>query len=94
MRILSQTSVVCLLFGLSFAKDVPAFFIFGDSLVNVGNSFNIKTSAKPVFPNGIDFGNGYGAPSGRYSNARLVPDIIGTSCLSVPCLLLKLRYVH
>nr|TKR63646.1 GDSL esterase/lipase [Populus alba] len=82
MGIVSQTSVVCLLLGLSSAKDVPAFFIFGDSLVDVGNNFYIKTFATPLFPNGIDFGNGYRVPSGRYSNARLVPDIIGKPCLS------------
>uniref|UniRef100_A0A2K1ZL74 GDSL-motif lipase/hydrolase family protein n=1 Tax=Populus trichocarpa TaxID=3694 RepID=A0A2K1ZL74_POPTR len=77
MGIVSQTSVVCLLLGLSSAKDVPAFYIFGDSLVDVGNNFYMKTLATPLFPNGIDFGNGYRVPSGRYSNARLVPDIIG-----------------
>jgi len=94
MGIVSQTSVVCLLLGLSSAKDVPAFYIFGDSLVDVGNNFYMKTLATPLFPNGIDFGNGYRVPSGRYSNARLVPDIIGNSCLSVHCLLLRLRYVR
>ncbi|KAL9363823.1 hypothetical protein Peur_041696 [Populus x canadensis] len=92
MGIVSQTSVVCLLLDLSSAKDVPAFYIFGDSLVDVGNNFYKKTLATPLFPNGIDFGNGYRVPSGRYSNARLVPDIIGKSCLSVHCLLLRLRY--
>jgi hypothetical protein len=94
MGIVSQTSVVCLLLGLSSAKDVPAFYIFGDSLVDVGNNFYMKTLATPLFPNGIDFGNGYRVPSGRYSNARLVPDIIGNSCPSVHCLLLRLRYVR
>ncbi|KAH8499734.1 hypothetical protein H0E87_015102 [Populus deltoides] len=59
MGIVSQTSVVCLLLDLSSAKDVPAFYIFGDSLVDVGNNFYKKTLATPLFPNGIDFGNGY-----------------------------------
>ncbi|KAJ6989342.1 GDSL esterase/lipase [Populus alba x Populus x berolinensis] len=72
---------------MSFALDRQRFIImgivsqtsviFGDSLVDVGNNFYIKTFATPLFPNGIDFGNGYRVPSGRYSNARLVPDIIG-----------------
>ncbi|KAI9390682.1 hypothetical protein POPTR_008G216400v4 [Populus trichocarpa] len=83
MGIVSQTSVVCLLLGLSSAKDVPAFYIFGDSLVDVGNNFYMKTLATPLFPNGIDFGNGYRVPSGRYSNARLE---VGLKNFPPPCL--------
>ncbi|XVE88465.1 hypothetical protein DITRI_Ditri19aG0071800 [Diplodiscus trichospermus] len=48
------------------AKNVPAFFIFGDSLVDVGNNYYVNTDAMPMFPNGMDFVNG--TPSGRYTN--------------------------
>ncbi|XP_022721110.1 GDSL esterase/lipase At4g16230-like [Durio zibethinus] len=60
--------------GICSAQNVSTVFIFGDSLVEVGNNFYINTLAKPVFPNGIDFAEG--SPSGRYTNARTVGDII------------------
>ncbi|KAF2306739.1 hypothetical protein GH714_020975 [Hevea brasiliensis] len=55
-------AVYCML-GFTLAKDVPAFYIFGDSafyifgdsVVDVGNNFFIKNKARPVFPNGINF---------------------------------------
>ncbi|CAK7333123.1 unnamed protein product [Dovyalis caffra] len=75
----SQTYVVYTLLSLisiSLAKDIPAFYIFGDSGVDVGNNFYINTFARPVFPNGIDFGNKFGTPSGRYSNGRVYVDHI------------------
>ncbi|XP_022724492.1 GDSL esterase/lipase At4g16230-like [Durio zibethinus] len=56
------------------AQNVSAVFIFGDSLVDVGNNYYVNTLAMPTFPNGIDFV--HGAPSGRYTNARTVTDII------------------
>ncbi|CAK7326336.1 unnamed protein product [Dovyalis caffra] len=59
------------------AKDIPAFYIFGDSLVDAGNNFYISTVAKANFPNGIDFGNPIGIPSGRFTNGRTVTDILG-----------------
>ncbi|OMO65849.1 Lipase, GDSL [Corchorus olitorius] len=52
----------------SASKKVPAIFIFGDSLAEVGNNFYIQSYAKPLCPNGIDFATG--CPSGRYTNAR------------------------
>ncbi|XVE51687.1 hypothetical protein DITRI_Ditri02bG0061500 [Diplodiscus trichospermus] len=60
--------------GICSAHEVPSIFVFGDSLVEVGNNFYINTIAKPGFPNGIDFPKG--SPSGRYTNARTVADII------------------
>ncbi|XWS12297.1 hypothetical protein CRYUN_Cryun37aG0077300 [Craigia yunnanensis] len=56
------------------AQNVSAVFIFGDSLVDVGNNYYVNTLAMPTFPNGIDFVNG--TPSGRYTNARTFADII------------------
>ena len=60
------------------AQNVSAVFVFGDSLVDVGNNYFINTIANPGFPNGIDFVNG--SPSRRYTNARTVVDIIGKFC--------------
>ncbi|KAM7258903.1 hypothetical protein ACFE04_014644 [Oxalis oulophora] len=70
IRILVIILFVLGLLGSSRASNVPAVFIFGDSLVDVGNNFYLLTSARPVYPNGIDFGNGDHHPSGRYTNNR------------------------
>ncbi|CAA7395039.1 unnamed protein product [Spirodela intermedia] len=52
-------------------------FIFGDSLIDVGNNnYLSKSLARATLPwYGIDFGNGL--PNGRYSNGRTVSDIVG-----------------
>ncbi|EOY27527.1 GDSL-like Lipase/Acylhydrolase superfamily protein, putative [Theobroma cacao] len=60
--------------GICSAANVSAVFVFGDSLVEAGNNYYINTIAKPGYPNGIDFAKG--SPSGRYTNARTVADII------------------
>lgn len=53
---------------------VPAIFVFGDSLVDVGNNNYIKTkSVANHKPHGIDFGK----PTGRYTNGKTIIDIIG-----------------
>ncbi|KAL9225474.1 hypothetical protein vseg_001391 [Gypsophila vaccaria] len=55
-------------------SELPASFVFGDSLVDVGNNNYIFTLSRANFPpNGIDFGK----PSGRFTNGRTIPDIIG-----------------
>lgn len=54
-----------------------ALFIFGDSLFDVGNNNYINTSTNfqaNFFPYGETF---FGHPTGRVSNGRLIPDIIG-----------------
>ncbi|CAM6105719.1 unnamed protein product [Calypogeia fissa] len=54
---------------------VPAFFIFGDSLVDVGNNNYIGSLARANFyPNGIDFPGG--VATGRFCNGKLVMDFI------------------
>ena len=58
------------------AQNVSAFFVFGDSLVEVGNNFYIKTIVQPRYPNGFDFDNGT-TPSRRFTNGRTAADIIG-----------------
>ncbi|KAH7542061.1 hypothetical protein FEM48_Zijuj02G0033500 [Ziziphus jujuba var. spinosa] len=52
---------------------VPAFFIFGDSVVDVGNNNNLYTIVKANFlPYGRDFPNH--KPSGRFCNGKLASD--------------------
>ncbi|KAI3973271.1 hypothetical protein MKW92_022613 [Papaver armeniacum] len=59
---------------LCLAKDLPAMFIFGDSLVEAGNNNYIVSLSKANYaPNGIDFGK----PTGRYTNKRTIVDVIG-----------------
>lgn len=59
---------------------MPAIFILGDSLTDVGNNNYILTLAKANFPpNGLDFQSG---PTGRFCNGRTVPDVIGLSAFS------------
>ncbi|MED6108909.1 hypothetical protein PIB30_028514 [Stylosanthes scabra] len=66
-----------LLFKISTAssQDSPANFVFGDSLVDVGNNNYIPTLSRANYvPFGIDFG---GKPTGRFTNGRTIVDIIG-----------------
>ncbi|KAG7620683.1 GDSL lipase/esterase [Arabidopsis suecica] len=76
--LVSRCQVIVLLvlffFGVCLAgKDIPANFVFGDSLVEVGNNNYLATLAKANnFPNGIDFGS----PTGRFTNGRTIVDII------------------
>ena len=55
---------------------MPAVFILGDSLVDVGNNNYILTLAKSNFPpNGLDFPEG---PTGRFCNGRTTSDFLGS----------------
>uniref|UniRef100_A0A166A4U8 SGNH hydrolase-type esterase domain-containing protein n=1 Tax=Daucus carota subsp. sativus TaxID=79200 RepID=A0A166A4U8_DAUCS len=54
---------------------LTAFLTFGDSLVDQGTNNDIKTIAKCNFPPyGLDFVGGI--PTGRFSNAKTIPDLI------------------
>ncbi|PKI53562.1 hypothetical protein CRG98_026012 [Punica granatum] len=54
---------------------VPCYFIFGDSLADNGNNNYRLTLAKSNYPPyGVDFPEG---PTGRFTNDRLIVDIIG-----------------
>ncbi|KAI3513191.1 hypothetical protein L1887_20518 [Cichorium endivia] len=57
----------------------PAVYMFGDSLVDVGNNNYLPLSiAKADFPhNGVDFPAGN--PIGRFSNGMNVADFLGSS---------------
>ena len=61
----------------------PAMFIFGDSLVDVGNNNYLETAlAKAnIAPNGIDFPT-HNA-TGRFCNGKTCPDIMGQSSPSL-----------
>lgn len=57
-----------------FSKAFTANFVFGDSLVEVGNNNYIPSLSRANYvPNGIDFGR----PTGRFTNGRTIVDIIG-----------------
>ncbi|GJY66344.1 hypothetical protein Tco_0468582 [Tanacetum coccineum] len=52
----------------------PCYFIFGDSLLDVGNNNALKTGAKANYlPYGIDFPQG---PTGRFSNGLNTADFV------------------
>lgn len=62
--------------GTCLAETLSANFVFGDSLVEVGNNNYITSLSKANYmPNGIDFG----MPTGRYTNGRTIVDILGKS---------------
>ncbi|XWS18705.1 hypothetical protein CRYUN_Cryun32bG0067800 [Craigia yunnanensis] len=62
------------------AQNVSAVFIFGDSLVDVGNNYYVNTLAMPTFPNGIDFVNeeelGFENFTPPYLNPNTTGDVV------------------
>ncbi|XP_004500088.1 GDSL esterase/lipase At5g55050-like [Cicer arietinum] len=71
-------SFFIIMFSLGFleAQKVPAIYVFGDSLVDVGNNNYINgTFAKAILPYyGIDFPTK--KPAGRFSNGKNAADLI------------------
>ncbi|CAK8563792.1 unnamed protein product [Lathyrus sativus] len=66
--------IVLVFLRISTSNNLPANFVFGDSLVDVGNNNYILSLSKANFlPFGIDFGR----PTGRFTNGRTIVDIIG-----------------
>lgn len=60
--------------GVTTEPITPAFFIFGDSLIDNGNNNYLFSGAKAnYYPYGIDVGG----PSGRFSNGLTVVDYGG-----------------
>ncbi|GLJ15003.1 hypothetical protein SUGI_0244990 [Cryptomeria japonica] len=56
-------------------KAAPAYFVFGDSLVDSGNNNYIATTARAnSYPYGIDYPTG--RPTGRFSNGLNIADFI------------------
>ncbi|XP_057434005.1 GDSL esterase/lipase At4g16230-like isoform X2 [Lotus japonicus] len=73
LRIMFMVFKVLLLLRIGISSDIPASFVFGDSLLDVGNNNYIYSLAKANHdPFGIDFG----MPTGRFTNGRTVVDII------------------
>lgn len=74
---------------MSHGQLVPALFIFGDSVVDVGNNNGIATTiVKANFPPyGRDFANH--TPTGRFSNGKIAPDYIGILFLQKSSFLLS-----
>lgn len=61
---------------LTYGQLVPAMFIFGDSVVDVGNNNQLATIIKANFPPyGRDFFNH--RPTGRFTNGKLATDFVG-----------------
>ncbi|GAB2303364.1 hypothetical protein Dimus_037355 [Dionaea muscipula] len=65
-----------MVFEISRSQMVPAMFVFGDSLVDVGNNDYLELSIlKANFPfNGIDFPSH--KPTGRFSNGKNAADFL------------------
>jgi hypothetical protein len=56
---------------------IPAIFVFGDSIVDPGNTNNRLTEARANFPPyGQDFPGG--VATGRFSNGLVPGDLLGT----------------
>ncbi|KAF6168205.1 hypothetical protein GIB67_011590 [Kingdonia uniflora] len=74
----SLLTILLFIFCLSYsdAQMVPAVFVFGDSLVDVGNNNHLELSlAKADFPhNGLDFPRK--KATGRFSNGKNAADFI------------------
>ncbi|KAG4966694.1 hypothetical protein JHK87_032345 [Glycine soja] len=63
----------------SQSQKVPGLFVFGDSLVEVGNNNFLNTIARAnSFPYGIDFSRG---STGRFSNGKSLIDFIDPSTI-------------
>lgn len=68
--------LLILQFNMSRAQKVPAMYVFGDSLVDVGNNNYLETFFRANFLfNGIDFPGG--KPTGRFNNGKNAADFIG-----------------
>ena len=67
--------VVIRLSSVVTGAQVPAMFVFGDSLVDPGNNNNLITLARADYePYGIDFPAG---ATGRFCNGGTVVDYLG-----------------
>lgn len=62
------------------SQQVPAMFVFGDSLMDDGNNNYLNSIAKSNYmPYGCDFSSG---PSGRFCNGKTIVDFLGNFLLS------------
>ncbi|PQQ09070.1 hypothetical protein Pyn_00070 [Prunus yedoensis var. nudiflora] len=73
-KLLGSLSILVLVFTVAHGDPpVPAVIIFGDSLVDVGNNYNLTTLVKANFP---PYGRVFitHRPTGRFSNGKLATD--------------------
>lgn len=67
--------------SFSEAQKAPAMYVFGDSLVDVGNNNHIDSIIRADFPhNGIDYPGK--KATGRFSNGNNSADFLGKFALS------------
>ncbi|XP_047173706.1 GDSL esterase/lipase At4g16230-like [Vigna umbellata] len=74
VAILFEVFIVLSLFRITSSDEQPAIFVFGDSVVDVGNNNYIASLSKANYP---PFGIDFGKPTGRFTNGRTIVDIIG-----------------
>lgn len=73
-QFLTSCSFLSLAASTNSSSSFHAYFIFGDSLVDVGNNNYITSVAKCNYlPFGIDFPQG---PTGRFCNGKIVVDFV------------------
>jgi hypothetical protein len=73
-KIIIKIFILFLSFKFSISYKIQASFVFGDSLLDVGNNNYITSLAQANhYPYGIDFGKA----TGRFCNGRTVVDVIG-----------------
>lgn len=86
----SMRRLISIIFVFTSFHVLPALsftsFVFGDSLVDAGNNDYLFTLSKADSPPyGIDFKPSGGQPTGRFTNGRTIPDIIGTRAATKYC---------
>ncbi|GLT28208.1 hypothetical protein SLA2020_031570 [Shorea laevis] len=73
--IVAMMAIMCAVLPPLPAEAAPAFFVFGDSLVDSGNNNYLATPARADSPPyGLDYPTH--KPTGRFSNGLNLPDII------------------
>ncbi|CAN1336157.1 GDSL esterase/lipase At1g71250 [Linum perenne] len=74
-RVVVVTLLMMIMMTAAESARVPAMFVFGDSLVEVGNNNYLSSIAKSnYYPYGIDYNRG---PTGRFSNGKTFVDLLG-----------------
>jgi len=78
------------LLAVAAASPVPAIYVFGDSLADVGNNNHLVTLLKADFPhNGIDYPGK--KATGRFSNGKNSVDFLGACVL---CYLFRIPDIY
>ncbi|XP_025012390.2 GDSL esterase/lipase At1g06990 isoform X1 [Ricinus communis] len=74
---LSSTCINFAVIATTPLPKFPAIFGFGDSILDTGDNNYIRTQIKSNYrPYGQEFPNGI--PTGRFSNGRLIPDMLAS----------------